>query len=463
MLGKIYGEAYWFDDPLTEKKDLSDASVFTRCNMKELADRAINLLENGITVDGIHIPGNLEVSWYKWIDNETQDATKYREWEFLTPPAVVLNAEFRSWRASYVDESTAQADWQWIHDNLLQFMYDYQTGNNERAATLTTTNQGTSDIYQLNMKLQSDNYTAYFLIFYNERQSLTTQLLSSIMYDYDNHQRNRLLQYFCPEYPSEESFYLQPSDYGLSLYNENDIRGLTQGWILNTLNGKRCVSKYYYGYNFSTRKYQYLDNLPIYKIEPAIPTFRAHDLHFLLAEAEVHLGHFDQAYTILNNGASTEFPDKKLPWQTDPAWDYRYEPWVTAPAGGYGNLGIVGSANGTMHELPRPSDEDWGNYTEDELKEMYDWALADENMKEYIAEGKSYSYMCKIAERYANSAYRNGDQDKARDSVAVRLSKKYAASGRQAIVENRIKSNGYFINWQLQEIGQQQEDKEQQE
>lgn len=133
MLGKIYGEAYWFDDPLTEKKQLSDASVFTHCNMKELADRAINLLENGMTIDGVHIPADLEVSWYKWIDEENQNATLYREWEYLTPPAIVLNAEFRSWRASYVDEEAAQADWQWIHDNLLQYMYDYQMGYNEKA------------------------------------------------------------------------------------------------------------------------------------------------------------------------------------------------------------------------------------------------------------------------------------------------------------------------------------------
>ncbi|MEE0362793.1 MAG: hypothetical protein UDP20_10960, partial [Prevotella sp.] len=362
------------------------------------------------------------------------------------------------------DEEAAQADWQWIHDNLLQYMYDYQMGYNEKATERITGDQGVSDIFQLNMKLQSDSQTAYFLIFYNNRQGLMTQLLSSIMYDYDNHQRNRLVQYFCPEYPSDESFYLQPSDYGVSLYNENDIRGYTQGWMMRTLSGKRCVSKYYYGYDFVTRTYHYLDDEDIYKIQPAIPTFRAHDLHFLLAEAETHLGHFDQAYVILNHGASAEFPDKKLPWQTDPAWDQRYDPWVSAPSGGYGNLGIAGSANGTMHDLPRPGDDDWDNYTEDQLKEMYDWALADEHMKEYIAEGKSYSYMCKIAERYANSAYRNGNEEKARDSVAVRIGPKYAVTGRQGTVEGRIRSNGYFINWQLQEINnpQDQDEEEQQ-
>ena len=451
MLGKIYGEAYWFDDPLTEKKDLNDASVFTRCNMKELADRAIALLEGGMTIDGIHVAGNLDVSWEKWIDEEEQDASLYRYWEFLVPPAVVLNAEFRSWRASYVDEASAQADWQWIRDNILQFMYDLQMGNNENASNLITGSQRISEIYQLTKLMQSDNFGAYQNIFYSERVGLMSQLICGVMYDYDNNQRNRIVQYFCPEYPDAESYYLRPSDYGVGLYNESDIRGFTQGWVMRNLGGQRCVSKYYYGYNFTTRAYEYLNAEDIFKIEPTIPLFRGHDLHYLLAEAETHLGHFENAYWILNQGMSTRFPDKKVPTD-DPTWDYRYNPWVEASSGSYGNLGLAGVAAGTTHKLPRPSDDDWSTYTEDQLKEMYDWAIADENLKEYMAEGKSYSYMCKIAERYSNSAYRNGSQEKARDSVANRLAPKYAASGRAQRVESAIKSQGYFIHWQLDGI-----------
>lgn len=451
MLGKIYGEAYWFDDPLTEKKDLNDASVFTRCNMKELADRAIALLEGGMTIDGIHVAGNLDVSWEKWIDEEEQDASLYRYWEFLVPPAVVLNAEFRSWRASYVDEASAQADWQWIRDNILQFMYDLQMGNNENASNLITGDQGISEIYQLTKLMQSNNFGAYQNIFYSERVGLMSQLICGVMYDYDNNQRNRIVQYFCPEYPDAESYYLRPSDYGVGLYNENDIRGFTQGWVMRNLGGQRCVSKYYYGYNFTTRAYEYLNAEDIFKIEPTIPLFRGHDLHYLLAEAETHLGHFENAYWILNQGMSTRFPDKKVPTD-DPTWDYRYNPWVEASSGGYGNIGLAGAAAGTTHKLPRPSDDDWSTYTEDQLKEMYDWAIADENLKEYMAEGKSYSYMCKIAERYSNSAYRNGSQEKARDSVAARVVPKYAATGRAQQVESAIKSQGYFIHWQLSGI-----------
>ncbi|MBR6590682.1 MAG: hypothetical protein IKK67_09540 [Bacteroidaceae bacterium] len=454
MLGKIYGEAYWFDDPLTEKKDLNDASVFTYCNMKELADRAIALLENGMTIDGIHVPGNLEVKWYKWLDPEVQDETMYRQWQFLTPPAVILNAEFRSWRASYVDEDAAQTDWAWIRENILDFLYYYQqplaedVEDPEGYRIAGGTGYNRNAIFQLSLLMQSDNFGSYSNIFFTEETGSQYQLISTIMYDHARFQRNRLVQYFCPEYPDAESFYLQPSEYGVNLYNENDIRGATQKWMINTLGGKRCVSKYYYGYNFTTRSYQYLDEKPIFEIQPAIPTFRGHDLHYLLAEAELHLGHYDQAYVLLNAGVSDEFPDKIMPLGEGSNWDERYLPFL-ANSGGYGNAGLAGAANATLHDLPRPGDAEWDSYTEDEIKKMYDWAIADEHMKEYIAEGKSYSYMCKIAERYANNAYRGGDPAEARDSVAARIAPKYAPMGRQSVVENRIKSNGYFIHWEL--------------
>lgn len=457
MLGKIYGEAYWFDDPLTEKKDLNDASVFTHCNMKELADRAIALLENGMTIDGIHVPGNLEVKWYKWLDPEVQDETMYRQWQFLTPPAVILNAEFRSWRASYVDEDAAQTDWAWIRENILNFLYYYQqplaedVEDPEGYRIAGGTGYNRNAIFQLSLLMQSDNFGSYSNIFFTEKTGSQYQLISTIMYDHARFQRNRLVQYFCPEYPDAESFYLQPSEYGVNLYNENDIRGATQKWMINTLGGKRCVSKYYYGYNFTTRSYQYLDEKPIFEIQPAIPTFRGHDLHYLLAEAELHLGHYDQAYVLLNAGVSDEFPDKVMPLGEGSNWDERYLPWL-ANSGGYGNAGLAGAANATLHDLPRPGDADWDSYTEDEIKKMYDWALVDEHMKEYIAEGKSYSYMCKIAERYANSAYRNGNSDEARDSVAARVAPKYAPMGRQTVVENHIKNDGYFINWELTDL-----------
>ena len=76
-LGSIYGQAYWFDDPLREIKDLSDASVFTKCDMGQLATKAIDLLNTGIDVDGMHIDSDIDLNWATWLDEENQNETLY--------------------------------------------------------------------------------------------------------------------------------------------------------------------------------------------------------------------------------------------------------------------------------------------------------------------------------------------------------------------------------------------------
>ena len=458
MLGKTYGEAYWFDDPLTEKKELSDASVFTKCNMQELADRCINLLENGSTVNDEHISATQEVEWFKWLDPETEDRALFRQWQYITPPAVILNAEWRSWRASYIDESAAQSDWQWIRDHVLDYIKNTQASveadnqaGDEWRGIISANHIASGDVFQLSQKIQSDMVGSYSNIFYTEGLGSAYQLISTIIYNYDNDQKNRLVQYFCPEYPDAASFYLQPSEYGINLYPGKDVRSMEQGWIMTTLAGKKCIDKYYYGYDYTNRKYSYLDGKEIFKIQPAIPIFRGHDLHFLLAEAEAHLGHFEVAYYLLNDGVGSRFADKLIP--TGSEWDLRYQEWLGG-SGGYSNLGIAGAASSTLHKLPHPGSADFALYSTDELLKKYDWALADENIREYVAEGKSYGYMCKIAERYSNSAYRNGNLAEARDSVAKRIVPKYPAT-KQSHVSSSIKSNGYFVNWDLQGISNQ--------
>ena len=97
-LGRIYGKAYYFDDPLEEIKDLNDASVFTPLNsMYEVSEKCIELLDNGITLDGNHYAADLEMDWPAWIDPETQSSS-YDYWNYLTPPWLLMRAELLSWR-----------------------------------------------------------------------------------------------------------------------------------------------------------------------------------------------------------------------------------------------------------------------------------------------------------------------------------------------------------------------------
>ena len=487
MLGRIYGTAYWFDDPLTEKKSLTDTSVFTRCDMKTLAEKAILLLTNGIDVDGMHVAPDLDMYWYRWLDPENQELTPYITWQYLTPPAMILKVEFMSWLCNYLTEDAARPYWTEIRNTIVDYLYalhmfpfggeetNYPNfplpGFNligENGRSIDDYRYFLPNVYQLTVDLSAgirQQWMPYLDMFPTEGIGLKTQAISGIMYNYEQHQRNRIVQYLCPEYPSDDAFYLRPSDYGKHLYNDYDIRSIEQKIVMTNLGGQDCVSKYYYkryhtntqgavsGYQNGTWGY-IGDGSNIFKIEPTIPTFRGHDYHFLLAEAETHLGHFDVARTILNDGFVTRFPDKQMPDDPD-YWYPNYRSWLggdtpssstpsTNPRGS-GNLGIAGAARATLHALPLPGET---ALSELQLKQLYDWAIADEYLKEYLAEGKAYSYLCKMADRWSNGG--RGDRAAACDSVVARIAPKYPA-GIQGRVRSSIQTNGYFIQWDLKD------------
>ncbi len=441
MLGRIYGEAYWFDDALTELTDLSNTEIFTKCNMQQLTEKCISLLDNGIMVGNNLIASNVKMDWVKWLDEEFQNEEAYGYWQYLTPPYELLRAELGSWRCSYLDDEAAKSEWLYIRDLLLNYMYGIHTGTikvpgiDESPNTDADEPDERDGVYQIGIQLQSDMSRVYSKIFASEQVDQKFQLVSGIMYDYDNHQRNRLVQYFCPTWPAAgEGYFLKPSEYGKSCYAEGDIRGLTQKMVMNTLGGEECITKYYYFYDES-RTYRYLKT-NIFEIQPTIITFRGHDFHYLLAEAENHLGNWQQARALLNGGLTNEFVERPsfIEGDTLPTgWAPQYITWF-GEAGGYGNNGLAGSARGNYHDLGTP--EEYAS--EAERIKAYDLAIADEHLLEYVAEGKSYSYLCKMAERYNDA-----------DIIADRIAPKYEPVGKAGKVRAALQSN-YFIHWNLE-------------
>ncbi len=438
-LGRIYGKAVYFDDALEEIKDLSDATTFTPLNsMLEVANKCIEMLDNGITLDnGNHFAADLVMDWPAWIDPETQN-TAYDYWNYLTPPWLLMRAELMSWRASYTNN---QADWLWIRDNILEYLNNLYLNVDGSVPSDKTPDY----YYNLCIPLTHN----YYNIFFSEQVGYDYQLICGIMYDYDNGQRNRLVQYFCPAYPGD-GFYLQPSQYGMDSYVETDIRSYTQLLTMYPINGSIAFTKYYYSRKGGTSP-EYL-RTNIFEIQPTIILYRGHDYHFLLAEAENHLGNWHQTKTILNNGLENEFAEGRVDGvPVEDGWDARYNSWF-GTSGGYGNVGIVGCALGKEYDLPVP-DEDGNFYvtdangvkraiTEEERIKIYDLALADEYLLEYTGEGKSYSYLCKMAERYKAAGDVQADT-----IVSNRIAPKYSPA-MQAKVRAAI-ANNYFIDWNL--------------
>lgn len=400
-LGRIYGKAVWFDAPLEKLTNLNDTKVFTWLNdMPSIVTACLNLLDNGTQQLDETIPADLIMDWVAYLDEESHSEILYGYWSYLTPDYLLLKCELLSWQGN-------QEDWLWIRDNILEHLYTVQLEINNfmYSCCIPFTNR-------------------YEKMFYTERIGNNLQNVSSIMYDYTNKQTNRLVQYFNPDYPGD-GYYLRPSEFAIGKYPEDDIRGLTQRLIMNRINGQISFTKYFYlrGSYLRTKNFE---------IMPAIALQRGHDYHFLLAEAENNLGNWLQSSCILNQGITNTFPYvTSLPED----WNINYSSWF-APSGGYGNIGIVGCVRGQDHYLAKPSDTDY-SLTEDERIRMYDMALLDEYLMEYTGEGKSYSYMIKMALRYNDPKI-----------IADRVCPKYPEA-KQAEVRAAIEAGAYWVNWNL--------------
>ncbi len=400
-LGRIYGKAVWFDSPLEELTNLNNTEVFTQLNdMPSVVEKCLQLLDNGVQQSDTLISSDLKMDWVAFLDEETQNVAEYEYWKYLTPDFLLLKSELLSWRGT-------QADWTWIRDNILQHLDDQHKLISDY-------------MYSCGIPLTG----MYHTMFFTERIGYNMQLVSSIMYDYANDQTNRLVQYFCPDYPGG-GYFLRPSAYAVSKYREEDIRSKTQRLVMSTINGQLSFSKYFY------HRGTYLRS-KIFEIMPSVILQRGHDYHFLLAEAENHLGNWEQAECILNQGLTNRFPyATSLP----ASWSPLYASWF-APNGGYGDIGMVGCVRGTNHLLSKPTDVGY-NLTEAQRIEQYDLALADEYLLEYTGEGKSYSYLAKMAERYGDAKI-----------VADRVCPKYPA-GKQAAIRANIEAGGYWVKWDL--------------
>ncbi len=438
-LGSIYGEAVWFDDPLEEKIDLSNSEVFTHCQMPELIDRCVNLLDSGLVLyNNQRIGSKLLMDWAAW-HTDAEVTTDYDHWKFMVPEWRSLRCELLLWRGR-------PEDYLWVRDEVITYLYKVHTG---------TINDGLEVAYDdwrfacnIPIRTGADNLyaTEYYRTFFNELYNASNftnfyQVITGIMYDYKHNQRNRIIEYFCPVTPGK--YYLRPSTFAIGKYGESDLRGPVQRNNIDVINGDTAFVKYYY------HRGEWLRNR-IVEIHPVIPLFRGHDYHFYLAEAENHLGNWHQAEVIMNEGVTNEFADKTLPKY----WRSEYSTWF-CPSGGYGDIGVANCVYGNLRDFPvrklnpvdKTSDGSGPFYNSkgeafDETARMkeYDLLILDEALAEYAGEGRAYGILCRMAERYGAEA------------VVDRVADKYQGTPYYDKVRAAILAGDYWVKWDLKTI-----------
>lgn len=395
-LGLIYGEAIYFDDPISKLQDLKEGTTFTKLSsLDEVAEKCLELIDVGMN----DINASNEMSWGDWLDPENPTSyTGNPKWSYMIPNYMLLRCDICL---------TLNQEYDWVREQLLQYLSEVFTVDNSH--------------YRLNERTPGQ-HSKYFYTEYNNEETV-----SSIIYDYDNNQTNNIVTYFSNTYPSEYIFC--PSSYAMNKYGEDDARGF--GAYFGTENGDTVVNKYHNSFSYSWIDAAYLS-------QATIPLYRGFDLHFMLAEAENHLGHWEQAKAILTDGVYGMFATKVD--ITIEGWDIRYQTFITS--GGvdgsvykYPNTGIQGCLSATGTDFTAIDSLDDVAKTK-----AYDLALLDEALLEFAAEGKSYGMMVRMANRYSDPTI-----------VSDRVCPKYSS---QEAIRSKITATvngkyGYFVDYSL--------------
>ncbi|WP_163707301.1 RagB/SusD family nutrient uptake outer membrane protein [Mangrovibacterium lignilyticum] len=390
-LAQLYGEAIYFDDPVTELKDVTDGTTFVRLNsVDEIVDKCLDLIDNGVN----GIDGTLEMNWGDWLDPENPTDGQYQHWNYITPDWLCLRCEL------LVNKNEG---WAWIKEQILSRLVETFYEDPYR--------------YSLNAGWTNNYYRIFAEGTYYSRSSV-----SSIIYDYTNNQTNDLITYFGHRAPAQ--YLIRPTTYAMSKYSDSDRRGRYCNFL--SQDGDTVVGKYHANYRWRQP----------YQSDASIPLYRGHDYHFWLAEAENHLGKYEPAGTLLNEGVAGRFPDQgEFDRNNDPdQWDGRYRDFLLHRS--YNNIGIEGCVNGDFFVLSDPTAEDY-NLTEEERIKEYDLALLDAMLLEYPAEGRVMGMMYRMATRYNDMSI-----------IADRVVPKYPVA-MQDEIRSKIMNGDFFIKWDL--------------
>lgn len=449
-LAEIYGQALWFDDPITEVKDVNDASIFTHMQTEEIVTKCLDLLTNDIQVevnaDSTRvISPSSDFSWRLWIDPETSEANSvYRYWDMMTPPAFALRAKLCVWKAAFMDARGEDAR---IYYRLL--CNSLQTKFKTYWASYTH--------YWKRCPTTPGHYSA----FWNNSTPYQEEVVSAIIYDYTKNQTNKLLYHFSNEYPNK--YLLRSNESARARFSDTSVDPLgtqTQDSRLSVITKETgelwYISKYRpIGSTVRTNAYQ--DDVHIY-------TFRCSELFLWLAEALNHMGRYEALNRVMNNGFGSGDYDMLLAIENgeyNPVSDadsisnyknfYDFHSYWAIPSSTdkYGTYnGFRGCLSLGAVDIWVGSEDGSTGHTHAEAQRHNDELIANEWMFECAAEGKVYPNLIRMAERYNDPTI-----------VSSRVAPKYEGSATGVTPADvtakigSVNSNsgvmGYYVPWNL--------------
>jgi starch-binding outer membrane protein, SusD/RagB family len=358
QLAKIYGEAVYFDQPITSYGAISNYPLM---QFDDIISQCINMIELGMN----GIDGKGDVIWSTELFPGQGQSSTSLSWDRICPPKECLLAELYLYQNNY----------QKVKENCIAIIK--RGGENEAS-------------YQLNLSEYNGEWKNFGYTF-TRKEHICVQF-----YDYSLHQTNRYIQFYSNTYPNK--FYLRPTSVGINRFNNQTIAGVRSdkyrgnGVTFKAVDGDTVMYKFLPG-NLTSDK--------IYSNDVLICLYRAADIHLFLVEALIGMGHFQEALAFLNDGVGSYYNVTRGQFNP-PFQDYPNCLYRTATTSEMANRGIRGrvglDAAGT-YALSSASVLD----TLINMRRL-DSLIVEETSLEFAGEGKAYYAMNRIARRWSSSA-----------------------------------------------------------
>ena len=427
-LAEIYGQAVWFDDPITEVSDIRQGDRFQLLSLSGIIDKCLQLMDTGF--EGVST--KLDIDWYEWLDpthSVSLSSSQYRKWNYMTPPYAGLYAELCLWKGAVLDAASQNATdyYKKAADVLLEAL----------GKQINVTSDPGSNVYWLPSAATPGHYSPIW----NNTQPYPCEALSAIIYDYTNNQTNTLLKHFSNEYPNKYLLHPAPlakERFLSATFNPGATTGDTRyKCVFGNSGGLDYISKFR-PVGSSARVNAFQDDCHVY-------IYRATQYHMMLCEALNHLKRFIALNAVLNTGVKAGDDDNCF-HTGSPEWEgfaSTVDPtkcdWTGTANWGtrrYPSMGIRGCFTGLV---PRTLMDNTHELGELGTIKFNDLALLDESMLEFAAEGKVYPMINRMVVRYADPAI-----------AADRICPKYEDEALGAAVRSKIMDGGYWVPYDLQ-------------
>jgi hypothetical protein len=428
MLAKIYGEAIYFDETITEYKDLSQYTVL---NYDQLIQKCRELMENGTAgIDGLS-----EIRWSTVLFPGQADSPTNLMWNRICPPAEVLLAEI------YLNQNEYQKAW-------------------EKCVAIIKRGGENEASYQLNLSEYNGEWKQFGYTFVRKEQ------ISVAFFDFSLKQTNRYIEYYSNNYPNK--YYLRPTEVNRKRFeNQYNASGVLNdqyrgsGVTYKLVNNDYVLQKFLAGHETSDK---------IYMNDVQISFYRAAEVHLMLIEALVGMGRFEEALGFLNNGIGSYYNATvgkfNAPFTPYPSCLYR-----TSSTSEMANRGVRGRVN--LSEL--------GGFSLSKVKlngdsvnaldtlifmQRLDSIIVEETALELAGEGKAHYAMNRMVRRWSAQADKSWANqwidragggnpgnlwgDKVKDYAADKIAAKYQ-NGNGPAISSALKADlkNWFISFDL--------------